>query len=114
MNYSLNVIFVLSAVILKLTAVLDSELKCQSRYLSGQIASLIKVSILKATYREAVCSDVGDHVFKAATEAEAASTRAANCITPIEAVFAFDDRTTVISALARHGQFKGRCKSANA
>ena len=76
--------------------------------LSVPIALLIKVSILKATYREPVCSVEGEHEGIAATEDEVASIRAANCITPIEAdgtgkVY----RTIAADTAARHGQFKG-------
>jgi hypothetical protein len=77
--------------------------------------NLIKVSILKATYREPARSAGGEHAGKAATEAEVASIRAANCITPIAAAGTDKvERTSAAAVEARHGQFKGRCKSTNA
>ena len=50
-----------------------------------EITILIKLSIFNAANREPVCSSGIDHAGIAATEAEAASLRAANRTTPIEA-----------------------------
>ena len=74
----------------------------------------IKVSILKATYRESACSIAGAHVGIAAIEVEAASIRAANCTAPIAAEGTDIEERTIAAAEARHGQFKRRGKSANA
>ena len=79
---------------------------------------LIKVSILKATYRVPIRSVEADDVVNfgiAASEVEAARPpRVANCTTPISAVGAdsVERTTTAVSAGARHGQFKGRVNSA--
>ena len=59
----------------------DGMLKCQI----NQIAALIKVSILKATHSESVCSVVGAHVGSAANEVEAARIGATNLTAPIVA-----------------------------
>ena len=66
----------------------------------------IKVSILKATYRESACSIAGAHVGIAAIEVEAASIRAANCTAPIAAEGTDIEERTIAAAEARHGQFK--------
>ncbi len=77
--------------------------KCQI----NQIASLIKVSILKATNSESDCSVEGVHDGKAATEVEAARTGTANRTAPIVAVRTDRaERTIAVAAVARHGQFK--------
>ena len=69
-------------------------------------------SILNTTYRVSGCSTAGEHVGTAATEAEEASSRAANCSTPIAAEGTDRvERTTGAAAAARHGQFKRRGKS---
>ena len=66
--------------------------------------------VLNTTNRESERSLEGDRAGIAAIEAEAVSTRAANCITPTEAVVTDTvDQTTAEVAVARHGQFKGRC-----
>jgi hypothetical protein len=80
--------------------------------LSGPIALLIKVSILKATYRVTGGSGaVVDHDGREASSVEVASTRAVNCTTPIVAVGKFsDERTIAVAAEARRGQFKRRSK----
>ena len=49
-----------------------------------QIATLIKVSILKATNRESVRSPVGVHSGTTATEAEVARTGTANRTAPVD------------------------------
>ena len=82
--------------------------KCQN----CQIASLIKGSILKATNRESVRSEVGVHVGIAATEVEAARIGAANRTAPIEAEGTdTEERTIAAEAAARQGQLKRRGKS---
>ena len=97
---------------LKFTALRYSELKCQSRYLSGQIAALIKVLILKATSRESEPPIAGGHAGTAATEVEEASTLAANGTAPLAAGGTdIDERTSAETTEARHGQFKRRGKS---
>ncbi len=69
--------------------------------------ALINGSILKATNRESVSSIGGVHEGIAAKEEEVASSRAANCTAPIEAVGTdTDERTIAVDADARHGQFK--------
>ena len=68
--------------------------------------------MLNATYSESARSAVGEHAGIAAIEVEAASIRAANCTTPIEAEGTdTEERTKAEAAVARQGQFKGRCKS---
>ena len=70
-----------------------------------QIASLIKVSILKTTNRGPVRPTVGAHAGSAAEEEEVASRRTANRTTPIEAEGTdIDERTTADAAAARQGQ----------
>ena len=81
--------------------------KVINRFLPGGRQALINLSILKATNRESACSIAGDHGGIAAIEVEAASTRAANCTAPIEAVGTDkEERTNAAAAVARHGQFK--------
>ncbi len=81
--------------------------KQEPRNLPGGRQALINLSILKATNRESACSIAGDHGGIAAIEVEAASTRAANCTAPIEAVGTDkEERTNAAAAVARHGQFK--------
>ena len=77
--------------------------KCQI----NQIASLIKVSILKATNSESVGSFAGPHDGSAAIEVEATRTGTANRTAPIVAVRTdIEERTTAAEvAAARHGQF---------
>ena len=71
-----------------------------------QIASLIKVSILKATNRESVRPIVGVHEGSAAIEVEVASSRAANRTTPIVAAGTdTEERTKAAAAVARQRQF---------
>ncbi len=73
----------------------------------NQIASLIKVSILKTTNRESISSEVGGHGGIAATEAEAAGIGAANRTRPIAADGTdIAERTIAAVAVARHRQFK--------
>ena len=70
------------------------------------------MSILKATHREAECSNVGVRVGTAAAEEEVARIDTANRTAPIEAVRAdIVERTKVDEAAARHGQFERRGKS---
>ena len=81
--------------------------KVTNRFLPGGRQALIKVSILKATYRAPEGSIVGVHAGIAAIEVEAASIRAANCTAPIVAAGTdTEGRTTAAAAVARHGQFK--------
>ena len=76
-----------------------------------QIASLIKVSILKTTYSESVRPIVGVHAGIAATEVEEPSRRAANRTTPIAAAGTDTvERTIGPAAEARQGQLKRRGK----
>ncbi len=77
-----------------------------------QIASLIKVSILKATNRVSECSIAGDHVGPATKEEEDAGIGTINRTAPIEAEGTdIAERTIAAFAEARHGQLKRRCKS---
>ena len=77
--------------------------KCQI----NQIASLIKVSILKTTNREPIRTVVGFDEGRAASEAEAAGKGAANRTGPIVTVGTDRvERTIVEVAVARHRQFK--------
>jgi len=72
-----------------------------------QIASLIKVSILNATYRESVCSVFGEHVSITAIEEEAARIGTTNRTAPTAAVGTDnEERTIAVVAFACHGQFK--------
>ena len=71
-------------------------------------------SILKAMHTESARAIAGDHAGIAASEAEAASIRAALRTAPIEAEAEGTDiveRTIAEVAAARHGQFKRRGKS---
>ena len=71
-----------------------------------QIATLIKVSILKATNRETACSVEGAHIGSTATEVEAARKGTANRTAPIVAVGTYNaERTSAVAAVTRHGQF---------
>ena len=77
----------------------------QDKVSKCQIASLIKVSILKTTNRESERPIEGEHVGIAAVEVEAASTRAANRTTPIAAEGTdIVERTIAEVAVARQGQ----------
>ena len=70
-----------------------------------QIAALIKGSILKTTNRASARPKAGAHVGIAAAEDEAASIRAANRTTPIEAGGTDKvERTIAEVAVARQGQ----------
>ena len=71
----------------------------------------IKVSILNATHREPACSIVGVHTGIAAIEPEVARTGAAPIVAGGTDIV---ERTVAAEAVARHGQFKRRGKSANA
>lgn len=65
------------------------------------------MSILKATNRVPVCSDVGAHSGSAAIEVEEARTGTANRTAPIAAAGTdIEERTIAAVAAARHGQFK--------
>ena len=76
--------------------------KCQI----NQIASLIKVSILKATNSESESSVEVAHVGIAATEAEVTRIGTANRTAPIAAACTDTvERTIAAAADARHGQF---------
>ena len=85
------------------------------KYQRYQIAALIKVSILKATYSEPVCSVVNVNAGTGAIEAQAArfctATASSNRTGPIIAVGS-TDRTSTGGAEARHGPFKRGGKSA--
>ena len=71
-----------------------------------QIATLIKVSILKATNRVPACSVVGAHGGSTASEGEVARMGSANRTAPIEAEGTYTaERTIAVVAVARHGQF---------
>ena len=71
-----------------------------------QSATLFKVSILKATNRESVCSAVVGHVGIATIEVQEACKCTANRTTPIVAVGTYIvERTIGEVAAARHGQF---------
>lgn len=86
----------------------DGMLKCQI----NQIAALFKVSILKATHSEAVCSAAGVHTGSAAVEAEAAGIGTTNRTAPIVAAGEnIPERTIDAAAVARHRQFKRGGKS---
>ena len=72
-----------------------------------QIATLIKVSILKAANRVSVRSVGGKHEGKAAIEVEDARIGAANRAAPIVADGTdIEERTIAAVAEARHGQLK--------
>ena len=72
-----------------------------------KIIKLIKVSILKATNRETVSSEVGIHTGIAAKAVEEARIGAENRTAPTEAEGTdIDERTIAEVAGARHGQFK--------
>ena len=76
--------------------------KCQI----NQIASLIKVSILEATHRVSVGSDVGEHGGIAAVEVEDARSSTYNRTAPIDADGTNTaERTITDEAEARRGQF---------
>ena len=71
-----------------------------------QIATLFKVSFLKATYRESECSSVGVHGGNATTEVQVVCRSTANRTTPTVAEGTYiEERTTAVAAAARHGQF---------
>ena len=87
----------------------DGIVKCQ-KY---QIAALIKVSILKATYSVSVGSVEGVHDGIAATEVQVARISTANRTAPIAADGTkIAERTIAEAAVARQRQFKRRGKSA--
>ena len=70
-----------------------------------QIASLIKVSILNAAYRESDRTSEGAHRGRAAVEVEVTRIGTANRTTPIAAVGTYIvDRTIALEAESRHGQ----------
>ena len=84
--------------------------------IKSQIVKSIKVLILKATYRKAERSPVGVHVGdilywgRDAIEVKVASKGTTHRTAPIGAVGPNkDERTTGKVAVARQGQFKGRC-----
>ena len=71
-----------------------------------QIATLLKVSILKATNRAPVRSVAGVHAGITASEAEVARIGTANRTAPIAAAGTYKaERTIAEVAVARHGQF---------
>ena len=71
-----------------------------------QIATLLKVSILKATNRAPERSEAGVHVGSIANEVEAARIGTANRTAPIDAAGTYKaERTIAEVAVARHGQF---------
>ena len=73
----------------------------------------IKVSIVNATYRESETSTEGVHGGSAATEEEDAGIRTTHRTAPIDAEgIDIEERTIAVAAVARHGQFKRRGKSA--
>ena len=77
-----------------------------------QIASLIKVLILKATHRDSARLTVGVHVGIAVSKEQAARKGAANRTAPIESEGTeIAKRTKAEVAVARHGQSKRRGKS---
>ena len=72
-----------------------------------QIAGLIKVSILKATNRDAACPEAGVHAGIADIEIQVARIGTANRTTPIVAAGTNTvERTIAAAAEARHGQLK--------
>jgi hypothetical protein len=92
----------------KLPALRDRKLKCQI----NQIASLIKVSILKATHRDAECSGVVAHAGTAAVEVEVARVGKDTRTAPVVADGTDTaEQTIAAAAVASHGQFKRRGKS---
>lgn len=97
----------LRGIVKKLPALRDRKFKCQK----CQIASLIKVSILNATNRHAVCTLVGGHVGIAAKEVQVLRIGATNRTTPIGAAGTDIEGKITVVAEARHGQFKWRGKS---
>lgn len=67
--------------------------------------------ILDATYRVSERSIVGVHEGIGAEEEEVARTGTAHCTTPVAADGTdIAERTIAEVAVARHGQFKGRCE----
>ena len=83
------------------------------KYQKYQIAALIKVSILKATYSESGGSAAVVHAGIAAKEAQGARNSTATRTAPKAAAGTnIAERTKAAAAEARHGQFKRRGKSA--